>query len=99
MFKGLCFFLKNGWKYDKRYVLWNLFNQLLHSLVPIAGALMPKFIIDELLGPCRPEKLLLYTGILLGYTLLACALSSYFSWDGFSRRCQVNTEFDLALHR
>lgn len=99
MLKGLCFFLKNGWKYDKRYVLWNLLKQLLHSLIPIFTALMPKFIIDELLGAKRPEKLFWYTGILLGYTLIACALSAYFSWDGFTRRCRVNTEFDLALHR
>ena len=28
MFKGLLFFIKSGWKYDKYYILWNIFHQL-----------------------------------------------------------------------
>ena len=31
MFKGIVFFIKNGWKYDKRYVIWNVLYQLLNS--------------------------------------------------------------------
>ena len=98
MFKGLRFFLQNGWKYDKRYVLWKLFNQLLISILPIIATLAPKFIMDELLGPKRPGQLLAYTGILLGYTFAAGALSSYFNWDGFTRRCRVDFAFGIQLH-
>lgn len=98
MLKGLRFFLQNGWKYDKRYVLWKLFHQLLTSILPIIATLAPKFIMDELLGPKRPGQLLTYTGILLGYTFIAGALSSYFDWDGFTRRCRVNVAFDIQLH-
>ena len=60
---------------------------------------MPKYIIDELTGAKNPYKLLVYVGILAGYTLTASILSNYFSWDGFSRRCKVAAEFDSELHR
>lgn len=99
MFKGLWFFIKNGWKYDKRYIVWRVLYQFFNSLIPIAATLIPKFIIDELLGKKQPEKLVLYVSVFAGYTLLATALSVYFSMDGFTRRCHVNAEFDSDLHR
>jgi len=98
MFKGLVFFLKFGWKYDKRYVLWNIFHQLLASLMPVFAALMPKFIIDELMGAQRMNRLLLFVGIFAGYALLAGSLSSFFSMDGFTRRCRVSARFDEEQH-
>lgn len=98
MFRGLKFFLKAGWKYDKCYILWRSFYQIINSMIPIVSTIMPKFIIDELLGSQRPEKLVLYIGILLGYVSIATALSHFFSLDGFTRRCHVSAEFDSDLH-
>ena len=99
MFKGLIFFIKIGWKYDKLYIIWNVLYQFVNSLIPIIATLIPKFIIDELLGAKRPEKLVLYVSILAGYTLVATALSVFFQMDGFTRRCLVNAEFDSDLHK
>lgn len=99
MFKGLLFFIRCGLKYDKLYIVWRVLYQLIHSLVPIVATLMPKFILDELLGPMRPQRLLLYAGILTGYAALAAALSAFFDRDSFTRRCRVNAEFDSDLHR
>lgn len=39
MFKGLRFFLQQGWKYDKKYILWRAIYQFVHSLIPIFAAL------------------------------------------------------------
>ena len=66
MFKGFVFFVKQGWKYDKLYIIWNVLYQLMNSLIPIIGILIPKFIIDELMGAKRPEKLFLYVAGLVG---------------------------------
>ena len=87
MFKGIKFFIKFGWKYDKCYILWRVLFQLVNSMIPIVATLMPKYIIDELFGQKSISKLILYVGLLAGYTLIASVLSNYFSWDGFSRRC------------
>ena len=47
MLKGLGFFIKQGWKYDKRYIIWNILYQFVHSFIPVVAAIMPKFMIDE----------------------------------------------------
>lgn len=99
MFKGIAFFIKNGWRYDKRYILWRVLYQFINSMIPIAATIMPKLIIDELMGSQEISKLLVYVSILLVYTAAATIFSEYFNWDGFSRRCRVNAEFDSDLHR
>ena len=99
MYKGIVFFIKNGWKYDKKYILWRVIYQFINSLIPIVATIMPKLIIDELMGNQVRDKLLVYVSILIVYTAAATILSEYFSWDGFSRRCRVNSEFDSDLHR
>ena len=98
MFKGLFFFLRFGWKTDKRYVLWNVFSQLLSSLTPVLAALAPKFIIDELMGAGRTDRLILYAALFAGYAFCASSLSSFFFHDGFIRRCRVNNQFDAHQH-
>lgn len=99
MFKRLFFFLKQGWKYDRLYIIWNVLYQLVNSWIPVIAALMPKYIIDELMGEKNPQRLLLYVGILAGYTFIAASLSVFFHMDGFSKRCRVAAEFNSDLHR
>ena len=99
MLKGLWFFCSFGWKTDKRYILWNVLNQIVSSVLPVVATIMPRYIIDELMGARRPAYLVLFVGILAGYTLAASSLSVYFSQDGFTRRCKVSTAFDLMLHK
>ena len=99
MFKGIVFFIKNGWRYDKRYILWRVLYQFINSLIPIVATIMPKLIIDELMGNQETGKLIAYVSILIIYTAAATIFSEYFSWDGFSRRCKVNSEFDSDLHK
>lgn len=99
MFKGIVFFIKNGWKYDKKYILWRVLYQFINSLIPIVATIMPKLIIDELMEKQETGKLLVYVSILIVYTAAATIFSEYFNWDGFSRRCKVNSEFDSDLHK
>ncbi len=99
MFKGLFFFIKQGWKYDKRYILWNILNQLINAPLLFFSALLPKLIIDELTTNKRLPYLILCIVTFTGYVLIANILSSYFQRDSFTRRCQVAAEFDNNLHR
>jgi ATP-binding cassette subfamily B protein/ATP-binding cassette subfamily C protein len=99
MFKGIVFFIKNGWKYDRKYILWRVLYQFINLLIPIVATIMPKLIIDELMGNQETGKLLVYVSVLIVYTAAATILSEYFNWDGFSRRCKVNFEFDSDLHK
>ncbi|MBQ8396579.1 MAG: ABC transporter ATP-binding protein [Clostridia bacterium] len=99
MFRGLLFFIRQGWRYDKRYILWLILDQLFSALLPVVATLMPKLILDELLGEARPAHLGASVAALAGYTLISTALCHYFRMDGFTRRCCVAAEFDHDLHR
>lgn len=99
MFEGIAFFIKNGWKYDKKYILWRSLYQLINSMIPIMATVMPKLIIDELMGGQDYKRIFFYVFALIGYTAVASALSEYFSWDGFTRRCKVAAEFDSNFHK
>ena len=70
MFKGLRFFLREGWKYDKKYVIWLVLYQLVNSMIPVVAALLPKLVIDELTGAQRVERLVLYVAVDLMTTSL-----------------------------
>ena len=98
MFKGLRFFLHYGWKYDKLYIIEKLLSQLISSLTPIALTILPKFIIDELMGAQRPDRLLSYIALLTAGTFLANALSTLLYHDGFYHRLRVDAAFGLDLH-
>ena len=99
MFKGLRFFLKQGWKYDKKYILWRVIYQFTHSLIPILATLAPKYIIDELMGQRRLDVLTLYAGVLVTCTLVAGIVSNCFSLDSYTRRGYVATAFNTDLNR
>lgn len=99
MFKGLRFFLREGWKYDKKYVIWLVLYQLVNSMIPVVSALLPKLVIDEMTGAQRVERLVLYVAVFVGYLMIVNALSAYFSKDGFSHRCRVDAAFHSDLHK
>ena len=99
MFKGLMYFIREGWKYDKKYVIWVFLYQIVNSMIPVVGALMPKFVIDELMGQQRIEVL---AGYVLGFALYAFvsnAFSNFLFWDEFSHRINVSSGSLLNLYR
>ena len=98
MLKALRFFVYYGWKYDKLYVIEKILCQLTRALVPLAAALLPKLIIDELMGSGRPERLALYAAALAGFIFLSDAVSEFLNGDAFSHRLRVDAEFGLSLH-
>ena len=99
MLKGFAFFLKQGWKYDKKYVLWLFLLQLVNAVTPLSAALLPKMVIDELTGLQRMPMLVAYVLLFAGWMLLSGALSSFLSKDCFTRRCRVDAAFGFEMHQ
>lgn len=99
MFRGLNFFLRFGWKVDKRYIIYNILNQCLSSIVPVIAVLGPKYILEELMGSQRVEVLATYVGILVGYIFVANSLSSWLSLQSFTLRIKVTAEWGLFMHK
>ena len=98
MFKGLLFFVQFGWQHEKKYLIYHILNQFVSSMIPIVAVVMPKFIIDELMGQQRVPQICMYIGILAGYTFVASAASNWLGWTGFSYRIKIAQAFNVFMH-
>lgn len=98
MLKGFRFFLEQGWKYDKVYILWLFLLQIITAISPIAAALLPKMVIDELAGLQRMEHLVVYVFVFIGWICLSNGLTVFLTKDCFTHRCRVDTAFGLEMH-
>jgi ABC-type multidrug transport system fused ATPase/permease subunit len=98
MIKGLLFFIRFSWKSDKRYLIYRLVKQFISSLIPIVAVVMPRYILNELMGEQRIFHLVLYIGILVGYTFVASVLSNWLEWTGFTQRIKVSQDFTVFMH-
>ena len=77
MFKGIFFLLKYAWKYEKKYIPYQIVLQILTALIPIIDIVFPKYIIDEILrGDSLENVLYLITGMIM-LNLMASMLSSF----------------------
>ena len=99
MFRALRFFFRYGWKYDRLYVIEKILFQLTNSFVPLVLTILPKLIIDELMGLQRPEHLIAYIAVLTGLVFFANAVSAFLEKDSFSHRLNVDAAFGQALHK
>lgn len=62
MNNGIAFLLKYSWGKKKSYIIYSILLQILKAAVPLADIVIPKFIIDELIGECRSSYLLFLMG-------------------------------------
>jgi len=96
--KGLLFFMRFSWKHEKRYLIYRILNQFVASMIPIVAVVMPRYIINELMGEQRISHLALYIGILVGYTFAATTLSNWLQWTGFTHRIKISQDFTVFMH-
>jgi ABC-type multidrug transport system fused ATPase/permease subunit len=98
MLKGLLFFIKFAWKHEKKYLVYLVLNQFISSMIPIVAVIMPRYIIDELMGGQSPTRLALYAAILAGCTFAATSLSCWLGWTCFTHRIKLSQDFNVFLH-
>ena len=97
MFKGVIFLVKFFWKHEKKYIIYQVLLQILTALVPLMDIVIPRYIINELIGRGRMDVVfgwiaLLTTGNLIGYALI-----NYFSGHSFVLKGKVFTEFQTMM--
>ena len=99
MLKGLLFFIKFSWQHEKKYLVFLILNQFISSTIPIVAVVMPRFIIDELMGKQRPMQICLFIGIFAGYTFAASAASHWLGWTSFTHRIKIAQDFNVFMHQ
>ena len=65
LFRGLCFFISMSFKIDYRYILYLFLYQIVVAVCAISLIVWPKFIIDELMGAMRLDRLIAYAAALV----------------------------------
>lgn len=97
MFKGIGFLMKYTWKVEKRYIFYQILLQVLTAVVPLADIVIPKCIIDELMGAQRVDVLLGWTALLLAINLLGNWLISFLDGNSFTLLGKVFTSFQTMM--
>ncbi|MGL4344920.1 MAG: ABC transporter ATP-binding protein [Cellulosilyticaceae bacterium] len=97
MWKGTLFLLKFSWETKKSYIISLAVYQIINSITPLISVIIPKFIIDELLGAKRVSLLLIYIGILSIGLFLGNFISNYLSTKAFLDKTLVFNEFEITL--
>ena len=72
----LRFFSKTVWEHRPSYLLLVLGNTALRGLSPFVNIVLPKFIIDELVGLKRPDVLAKWVALLAGANFAVHILNS-----------------------
>jgi ABC-type multidrug transport system, ATPase and permease components len=97
MFKGFKFLLRYSWKFSKQYVICIFALQIISSLIPLLQVVLPKFILDELVGRQRMNVLILYVAMLVGYNLVGGLLVDFLRGKCFTTKGVVFTRFQSML--
>lgn len=69
-YKKLKMFLKLSWEVSPAYIFLLLVNTAISSSKIFLNIILPKYLIDELIGACKVEKLLLFVGLIVLSNLL-----------------------------
>lgn len=94
---SIRFFIKYCWENNKKYIIYTFLFQLLISIIPLLAVILPKFIIDELLGRERIPYLIAYVAILLGYQLVGGYLANTLKKRAFIQKSLLFITFQSEL--
>lgn len=97
MFKGIVFLLKYSWKFNKMYVIYIFALQIVSSLISLLAVIMPKYIIDELIGGRRVDYLILYIGLLVGYNYIGGMLVIFLRGRSLTSKGIVFSKFQTFI--
>ncbi len=97
MFKGVMFLLNFFWKHEKRYVIYQVLLQILTALVPLMDIVIPRYIVNELIGLGREEVVFGWIGLLMVGNLLGYAVINYLRGRSIVLKGKVFTEFQTMM--
>lgn len=76
-FKVMFYMLKKALSISKSFVVLSFFRMLCEAAVPVLTVVMPKFLIDEIMGQQRLPTLAAYAAFLVGGPFLIKSLGQY----------------------
>ena len=99
MYKSLFYLWSYVWNFNKSYVFYAIAYQFTSALLPFSNILMPKYILDELVGQQRLPVLLLYISILISANLLMNVASNFLNGRMTTTKIDIYYKFQMMLSR
>ncbi len=97
MFEGVLFLYKFCWKYNKNFVIGNIFLSIVNIIYPLISIVVPSLIINELLLYQRIEVLTQYIILLCGGNFLGSTISTALGGYLLNQKNVLFNEFQLYL--
>lgn len=97
LFQGVVFLVKLYWKYNKSALFFLVLHCLFSGVFPLASIILPKFILDELLGAQRISYLIVFVLSLIVSSFLGSTLIDYFSIKYFLGGFKAGNQFHADL--
>lgn len=98
MLGGILFLFKYFWKHSKAYIIYSTLAQIVDITVPLANIILPKFIIDELIGQKRGFYLAFFTGSMILANFAGSLLSNFFHNHSFIKKTYVFIDFQTDIN-
>ncbi|PEF43842.1 ABC transporter ATP-binding protein [Bacillus cereus] len=97
MFKGVIYLIKICWRFDKVYVVALFSQQIINAISSLMLIIIPKFIIDELVGNKDAKLLTIYCVTLISLYFISSVISNILSKLIFTHKISVFNEFQVYL--
>ena len=81
---GVLYLFKYAWKFQRKYIFYALIQEILSSVIPLTLIILPKYIIDELLGSQNIKLIIIYT-----VTMIACNFATAVVCSWLRKHCFV----------
>ena len=89
--------MKYTWKFEKKYIIFSILNQILQGLLAIFALIMPKLIIDALTKGAVLEECIVLIMAFAGGNFVGNYLVTFFSGQCFALKGTVFTQFQAYM--
>lgn len=90
---GVFYLFKYTWKFQKKYIFLSLIRQICSAAVPFANIILPKFIIDELIGDKDLYRLAFYIGLTILFNFIGTVVSTWLGNQCFVLKGRLFVDF------
>lgn len=97
MFKGIAFLLRYTWKFEKRYIIYSILNQIIQGVAMLLALVLPKYIIDAITKRADFTACLQLILLLISCNFLGNFLNSFFVGKCFVLKGSVFTKFQAYM--
>ncbi len=97
--RGITYLLKYAWKYQKKYIFYSIIQEILSAISPMITIIVPKYLIDELMGSQRFCYIAVCLIILIGSNFFCSIMCSMLQKECFLLKGKLFVDFQENISR